>query len=209
MTETTLARFIRELNTYLTVACLNMAFGALAMAFSMQYAIMSVLGLTAGIDPALRMILAAVSLAGFGLGLAWIVSSARMLRGIAPVRREYRHRSGPVAPETLTCWIVRVMTHYRQNRETIRWMILICAVGGSAYLLAGLLNLYNGITGLSSAGTMWGAAWPFLAAGINLAIGMTSLISSYYLRKYSAAWDARDEVAAHAECALQQALEPR
>lgn len=138
----------------------------------------------------------------FGLGLLWVMASARILRWVTRVRREYRNRQEPVSDEALTGWIVRLMAHYRENRSRIRWMQLLCVLGGGAFCLLGVLNVVQGIVGPASPGDAWTRVLPFLAGGINLAIGGASLLFARSFRTYSDAWDRR-----LAEAALQLAME--
>jgi hypothetical protein len=206
MTDTPLNQFKSELDSFVIIVSMNMAAGALAMALAMTYIIVSIQGQPAWQIPApLRIAVAILFMIGFGFGLNWIVASGRILRGVKPVRREYRNRNGPVPDETLTCWIVRVLAHYRENRSTIRWMVPMPFIGGSAFLLLGFSNLVQGI---------WGPDDPFrwfafTAAAINLTIGSAGIVCVRYFRRYSAAWDERIETAARSENALQCALERR
>jgi len=206
MTENTLAQFKKELDIFVIIVSMNMAAGALAMALAMTYIIVSIQGQPAWQIPAhLRILVAILFMIGFGFGLNWIAASGRILRGVKPVRREYRRRTGPVPDETLTCWIVRVLAHYRGNRSTIRWMVPISIIGGSAFLLLGISNLAQGIFGADDP-FRWFA---FTAAAINMTIGCASIACVLYFRRYSAAWDERIETAARSEQALQCALERR
>ena len=210
MTDETLHQFKNELNSFFVLVILNTVFGALAMAFGMQFMIASVLGFTGGqIPPVLRILAGAISLAVFGLGLSWVLSRAKVLKGITGIRREYRHCSGLVSAEILTRWIVRLMAHYRENKETIRWMTRICALGGCAFLALGVLNIIQGIAGLAVSTEIWMQGLTFIAAGINLAIGLSSLLFCLYFRRYSAAWDLRLDETARSETILERTLEQR
>jgi hypothetical protein len=210
MADKTLSQFRHELNSFFVLVILNIVFGALAMAFGMQFMISSVLGLAGGQIPVvLRILTGAISLAGFGLGLSWVISSVKILKGITGIRREYRECPGPIPDEILTGWIVRLTAHYRENRETIRWMTLICALGGCAFLVLGILNLVQGISWLTGTGIAWFQVLPFVAAGINLTIGLSSLLFCGYFRRYSAAWDLRLAETARSEAILEETLEQR
>ena len=206
VTETTLNQFKKELDSFVVIVSMNMAAGALAMALAMTWIIVAVQGLPVWQIPApLRIPVAILFMICFGFGLNWIVTSGRILRGVKQVRREYRRRNGPVPDEILTCWIVRVLAHYRENRPVIRWMVPVSIAGGSAFLLLGLSNLVQGI---------WGGDDPlrwfaFIAAAINITVGSASIVGVRYFRRYSAAWDERIEAAARSENALQCALERR
>ncbi len=141
MTDPTETRFRRELTSFFRVTLLNVVFAAQAIALGLAYVVAAVLG-TAEIPatPALRALAGALALVSFGLGLAWLRSSARVLRGIALIRRPFRRRAGPVSEEALTAGIVGMVAHYRENRTTIRRMILVCTVGGFFFLAQGVVS---------------------------------------------------------------------
>ena len=45
-----------------------------------------------------------------------------------------------ITDERLTCLIVRMLAHYRDNRRTIRTMILVCTLGGGCFFVLGIAN---------------------------------------------------------------------
>jgi hypothetical protein len=204
MTDTTITQFKHELNSFFVLVLLNIVFGALVMAFGVQFVVSSVPGRLTGIPPSVgvRALTGAVSLVCFGLGIMWVLSSTRILKGITEIRREYRTYPDPVPAEILTGWIVRLMAHYRENKKRIGWMTIICALGGSAFLALGILN---GIQGLS-AGNPTTLLLSLIAAGINLTIGCVSLIFCRYFQKYSAAWDLRLKETARTEDTLKKSM---
>src|SRR4030042_1128882 len=208
MTDETLSQFKNELNSFFVLFILNVVFGALAIAFGMQFMIASVMGLAEGEIP-LRVLTGAISLAVFGLGLSWVLSSVKVLEGTTEIRREYSEYTGPVPDEILTGWIVRLTAHYRENRETIRRMTIICALGGCAFLAIGVLNLIQGITCPADPNASWPQGLPFTAAGINITLGLASLLFCVYFRRYSAAWDLRLDETARSETILERTLEQR
>ncbi len=116
-------------------------FGALAMAFGVQFMVTSVLGLTPGhsLTP-LTIIGGSISMVCFGLGIAWIISSAEIFEGIEGIRTDFSDRSSPVSDEILTSGIIRMIAHYRENRKIIRTMILVGILGGFCFLALGIIN---------------------------------------------------------------------
>jgi hypothetical protein len=210
MNTDTVSQFKTELNTFFVLVLLNIVFGALTMAFGMQFIGSSVLGLPGWqTGTVIRVLAGMLSLVCFGIGFAWVLSSARVLKGVTAVRREYKKRTEPVSGEILTGWIVRIMAHYRKNKETIRWMTLICALGGCIFLVLGILNLIQGITAQAGNGNLWILVLPFIAAGINLTIGLVSLRFSAWFKKYTAVWDYRMEETSRSEDTLRLSLEQR
>jgi hypothetical protein len=236
--------FAAELRSFFVLCLLSLVFGALALAFGLQFIATALLAMAAsgdfGIFPFLQ------ALAGWAavvIGFRWILSSARILKGVNPIRREYRAVEGslagdtgkgpgpgeampgtipgdtgmepgsgripehPVPGEALTGLIIRMMAHYRENWKTIMRMNLISTLGGWIFLVLGVANIAQGISAWYS-GTGLSFLLPFLASGINMTIGLASLLFSSSFRRYSRAWERRLVEASHAEEGLRDSMEP-
>jgi hypothetical protein len=201
-------QFSHELTSFFVLILLNMAFGALVMATGLQFIIMSALAVAGGqTTDVLQVIQVAVGVAGVVLGFSWLRSSIKIMRGLKGIRREYRNRAAPVSDETVTGWIVEMMAHYRENRSTIRWMTLICSFGGCIYLALGIVNIVQGISAGAPPGGMVMPGIFFIAAGINLTIGIVTLRFSRWFRRYSASWDRRLAEASQSEDSLHSVME--
>ena len=201
----TAERFEGELRSFFALCILNLVFGALILAFGVQFIVMSVLALeSGGTSPwfAVTQILAWGAIAV--IGLRWIISSAEVLSGVTELRDEYQALEGPVSKETLAGLILRMMVQYRKNRKAVRLMTLVCTLGGAIFLVVGAMNLVQaGIAAVSREAPYLS----LLAAGITLAIGVVALRLSTWFRRYSRAWDLRIEEATRSEQALRQKME--
>lgn len=208
MTKENLARFKTEINSFFALILLNLVFGAMAMAFGMQFIVTSVPGLTGGQATVwLRVLTGAIAVVSFGLGLRSVLFSARILKGITLIRREFRHHKGPVPDETLTCWIVRMTAHYRGNEKTIRNMILVCTLGGFCFLILGLLNSLEFFSiGLSSGSFTLNNYLLIPSAVLTLSVAIVSLASSFWFMKFSKTWDTRQEEISRSEQELAKTL---
>jgi hypothetical protein len=228
--------FAAELRSFFGLCLWNLVFGSLAMAFGMQFILAAILAMAAtgdfGIFPFLQ---ALIGWAGAVIGFRWILSSARILKGVNRIRREYRALAGSAPGETggrvlegpgpgttgepvpglrraaasgdaLTGLIIRMMAHYRENWKTVWRMNLISTLGGAIFLALGVANLVQGVSGWHEAAGL--SSLPaFLAAGINLAIGIVSLLFSSWFRRYARAWELRLIEAGHAEEDLKESME--
>jgi hypothetical protein len=204
MIADTLAQFRNELDSFFVLVLLNIVFGALAIAFGVQFMVSSVQGITGEQSLTLiRIIGGSLSMVSFGLGIAWIISSVKIFEHIEGIRSEFIDLKGPVPDEVLTGGIVRMLSHYRENKKTIRIMILVSTLGGFCFFALGILNVVQGI-GTPDALTR---LLSLIAAAINLAIGVVSLRFGRYFQNYSAAWDRRREEATRSEDALKHAME--
>jgi hypothetical protein len=212
MTETSVQQFGKELTGFFVLVLLNLVFGALAMAIGMQIILTTLLQYTAGVTPS-SIISAArifIGTAGFVIGLFWILASAKIVRGLKGVRKEYRNRAVVSVPaETLTGWIVAVLAHYRENRTVIRWMILIAIAGGVIYLALGVTNIVQGTQALTGVTSQGFGVIAFFAAAINLTIGLVTIYFSREFYRYSSVWDLRLEQADKGVESLKRVLESR
>jgi hypothetical protein len=204
MTADTLTQFRNELNSLFVLVLLNIVFGALAIAFGVQFMVSSVQGFTTDLSLLLiRIIAGSLSLIIFGLGIAWIIFSVKIFEHIEEIRSEFNDLNGPVPDEVLTGGIVRMLSHYRKNKKMISTMVLVCNLGGFCFLGLGILNIVQGIGATDSLSLLLS----LLAAALNLTIGIVSLRFCRYFQNYSAAWDRRLEEATRSEDALKHAME--
>ncbi|MEN6342466.1 MAG: hypothetical protein ABFC89_07880 [Methanospirillum sp.] len=208
MTDTTETRFRRELSSFFAMTLLNVVFAVQAIGLGVAYIVGSVLGTTALPTPALRALVGALALVSLVLGLAWMRASARVLRGVALIRRPFRRRRGPASEEDVTRGIVGLVAHYREHRRTIRTMIVVCVAGGLVFLAQGVLAAVESASVALGTGSVTVNALALVpAALISLVMGLVALLSSYYFSRFSRAWDLRLEETARAEEQLKVAME--
>jgi hypothetical protein len=204
MTTDTLAQFKNELDSFFVLVFLNIVFGALAIAFGVQFMVSSVRGVTMEQSLSLiRIMGGSLSMVSFGLGIAWIISSVKIFEQIEQIRSEFKDLKGVVPGEVLTGGIVRMLSYHRGNKKTIDRMIIVSTLGGFCFLALGILNVVQGI----GAPDVLTRLLSLIAAAINLTIGVVSMRFGRYFQNYSAAWDRRREEATQSEDVLQHAME--
>ncbi|MFA6226649.1 MAG: hypothetical protein WC620_10895 [Methanoregula sp.] len=142
-----LSQFRTEIRHFFLISLLNLVFAAIAIAIGVQYVVTAILSQT--IDPlipgfpvilGLRIFTGAIAMICFGLGISWILSTIRIYEGIVRIKEDLGRDGDAITDERLTCLIVRMLAHYRDNRKTIRAMILICTLGGGAFFELGIAN---------------------------------------------------------------------
>ena len=210
MTDTVNSRFFRELNSFYLITLMNVIFGALAIAFGVQYMVSSVLSLAdGGAFSLLRMATAAFSMAGFGLGLSWIISSVKILDGFDDIRSACKAQKSPVQGEVTTRGIIRMIAHYRRNKKPIRIMILVCTPGGYFFLALGIFYSIEFFSFSPTSGTVTlNSALLIPPVLLAISIGIVSLLSSFYFARFSKAWDVREGEISRLEQVLADTLEP-
>lgn len=209
-----LIQFRTEIRHFFLVSLLNLVFAAIAIAIGVQYIVTAIIAQT--IDPAipgfpvipgLRIFTGAIAMCCFGLGIGWILSTVRIYEGIVTVKDDLKKDGDAITGERLTCLIVRMLAHYRDNRKTIRTMILVCTLGGLCFFVLGIANSVKILT-ISSGGFAFTLDNLLLIPSMLLTLGISlaSLLSSYYFSKFAQVWECRLHEIGESECALKTKL---
>jgi hypothetical protein len=210
----TFSQFRTEIRHFFLVSLLNLVFAAIALATGVQYVVIAILGQTMDpvmpgfpVIPGFRIFTGAIALICFGLGIRWILSTVRIYEGIVAIKDDLRRDGDAITDERLTCLIVRMLAHYRDNRRTIRTMILVCTLGGVLFFILGIVH---SLKVLSVTATGFAFTLDNLliipAMLLTLGISLASLLSSYYFMKFSRTWDRRLHEIEESECTLKTAL---
>jgi hypothetical protein len=209
MTRTSGQQFGKELTSFFVLVLLNLALGALVMAFGLQAIVTTVVEYSGGGHHSVlsSVTLVLIGAAGICVGIFWIKTSAKIFKGIKNVREEYRTSADPVTDETLTGWIVTLLAHYRENRTVIRQMALIGTIGGAIFLAFGVTNLVQGIQAVAADTGQVSGYLALVAAAINLTIGLVTIHFARGFRTYARVWDTRLDQAGKDEESLKRVLE--
>ena len=88
-------------------------------------------------------------------------------------------------------------------------MITISRLGGCCFVTLGIVNILQGVTAWNAGGNWMDLAVPFVAAAINLAIGIATIAISIGFHRYAHAWDIRLDETSRNETLLERTLEQR
>lgn len=208
MHEHPFIRFRAEIRHFFSICILNIVFAALAIASGVQYIAASVLGLTGGpATPDLRLLIGAVALICFGLGIRWLLSTVRVFEGVVEIKDKLDAEGTTLTDERVTCLIVQMLAHYRKNRRTIRTMIRVCTLGGAGFFVLGIATSLEALSVTPDGFAFTLHDYLVIPAMlITLGIALTSLLSSYYLSKFAHVWDRRLREIGESETALKKSL---
>jgi hypothetical protein len=211
MHESALIRFRSEIRHFYLVTVANIVFAALLMAFGISglvgqavliYEIFST-AVYVIYSPVALVIALVAALAGFG----WILTSVRVFEGIETIKDDLDEKGSEVSDEDLTGLIVRMLSHYRDNRGTIRTMIVVCTLGGVCSFLLGILGSLEFLS-VSTDGIVFTLnnylVIPFML--LTLGIALVSLASSYYFSRFAKVWDERIGEIEESEALLKKTL---
>jgi hypothetical protein len=202
------SRFRQEVRHFHRLAVLNIVFAALAIAYGISAFIMAVFGLNAGISSSeLRLLSGALAMVLSGLGLSWLLSTTRVFEGVAAIKGDLNSLKDPGNEERVICLIVRMLSHYRENRATIQRMILVCITGGSVVFLLGIINSLEVLKINGTGGEFILDAVRLIPPMlVSLGIAIASLLSSHYFSRVSMKWDHHLREIDESECTLKQSL---
>ncbi len=230
MATNTVNKFGRELESFFSLAIMNIAISGIAMALSISFIVTNLAAIDIAFEggvvtigpiaiwPAPQFFLAVLAFIAAGISLKWMVSSAEILSDVDDLRDEYKAISGQGGIEAkaegatqgsdaLTSLIVKTMAYYRSRKTVIRRLSLISMAGGLVFIVSGIWQAYSGLMSIGTPGA--GALELGLVAvsvAISLTVGIAGIIIPRYFSKYSATWEYRLGESAKAEEELKKVL---
>jgi hypothetical protein len=207
ITETE-AKFQRELNSFKGLVILNIVFGALAMALAIAIVVQSILALI----QTQSLLLPEIALVPLGfvvaaISIRWLVSSAELLEGVEDMKEDYQRNKNTLDEEGITAQIVKMMAHYRENKLTIKTMMLISRIAGGCFLISGGFSLATAVINAMAGAPIGDVLIQLLGTGFSFAMATASLTIPHFFGKYSKIWDYRLKETAKAEIELSRQLE--
>lgn len=101
-----------------------------------------------------------------------------------------------------------MLSHYRDNRATVRTMILVCTLGGCCFFALGIIGSLEYLS-VSTDGIVFTLnsylVIPFML--LTLGVALISLASSYYFSRFAKVWDERLGELEESEVLLKETLE--
>lgn len=212
MYESALVRLRSEIRNFYVVTIANVVFAAVVMAFGISVLVGEAVSIYETFSTALYVLYSPVvlfiALVAVLTGIRWLLTSIRIFEGIEAIKDDLDEKGSEVSDEALTRLIVRVLSHYRDNRATIRTMILVCTLGGvCSFLLGvavGLEHLSISADGISFTINNY-LVIPFML--LTLGVALVSLASSYYFSRFARVWDERLDRIEESESLLKETLE--
>ena len=203
-----MAKVQRELNSYQGLATLNIAFGGLAMAFGISFIVQSIQAIVQAQSLLLPQVaLVVLGFVAAGISIRWLISSAELLDGVSDLKDDYNKNKASLDDESTVNLVVKMTSHYRQNKPTIKTMMKISRIAGICFLVAGAYTLALAATNIGAVVPTWELFLQALGSVFNFAMAAACFAIPHFFGKYSKVWDFRLNEAAKAEKQLQQQLE--
>lgn len=223
MEESTFRRFQREVRHFFRVSVMNIAFAALLMAFGLMIVVQEVVSIwetfTTEMSVTFSPVVLIVAASAMIIGLAWIITSARVFEGIESIKDDLgkltkksvslTESDNDERDEELTRLIVRMLSHYRDNHATIHRMIYVCMLGSCSIFALGTIASLEHVALSSGSFSFTIGPNPLLLPSmiIMVAFAIASLISSIYFYRFAKVWDERLKEIERSEDLLEKTLE--
>ncbi|WP_292366328.1 MULTISPECIES: hypothetical protein [unclassified Methanoculleus] len=212
MHESALVRFKSEIRHFYVITIANIVFAALVMAFGISVLVGEAVSMYETFSTALYVLYSPVvlfvALVAALTGFSWLLTSIRVFEGIETIKDDLDGMGSEVPDEDLTRLIVSMLSHYRDNRATIRTMILVCTLGGVCSFLLGVAGSLEHLS-VSADGVVFTLnnylVIPFML--LTLGIALVSLTSSSYFSRFARVWDGRLDEIEESEALLKETLE--
>ena len=203
--------FEEEFLSFFALYMMNLVFAAMTMAIGLAAVVQQLIP-QPGTLPAEVAISSPVSLilggAAFVIGLVWITATAKLLKSVRVVRKAYRQKKKrEMSPEDFTGMMVQMMTQYREQKQMIRAMVVICMAGGYVLLVQGILSAIMIIERVIGGNAMFPIFLAILAVVFVVIMGGAGILISRYFRHYAKVWDTRLEALGRSEDELKRMLE--
>ncbi len=190
MTVDITKQFTSELRSFFGLTFLNVVLGAFVLALGVQ-----------GIANALMqggdlgiyyLIQGAAGVAGAAVGSLWILSSARILNEIIPLRREYQEVEKPVSRAALIDLIIWMVSLYRDNSGNVQIISLASMLSAVSIFVLGLVTSLEAF-GIGSGGMTITLNNLQVIPGMVMTLGivLASLLSSRYFSRFASIWNGR------------------
>ena len=142
MIDMTLNKLNKQIIIFLGLSVVNIVFAAIALAFGIVLVVNHLFPLVeTGI---IRSISVGYILAGGCLaviGFWWILPSVSIMDFITDLQFKSDKQKGKSDDEEEIGLIIRLLSHYRENDKKIKSMIFISRIGGSFFIINGIISV--------------------------------------------------------------------
>jgi hypothetical protein len=196
----------QEINSFMGLTLSNIVFSAVAMAFGISVLVPNITTMVLAksiLFPQLLLVI--IGFLAFALSIKWLVTSAEMFETATELKEDYA-KNKALDEEARTSLVVKMMSYYRENKPTIKKMMLISRIAGVCFLISGVFTLttiaINVATGVQSMDLLTQVS----GAAVTFAIAAACFIIPHFFGKYTRIWDHRLQGTAKVETELKKQL---
>ncbi|MHA2431421.1 MAG: hypothetical protein ACXACC_10395 [Promethearchaeota archaeon] len=208
MIDITLNQLNKQIIIFLGLSVVNIVFAAIALAFGIVFVVNHLFPIVeTGVIQSISLgyILAGGCLAV--IGFWWMLPSVSIMDFITDLQFKSDEEKGRSDDEKEIGLIIRLLSYYRENDKKIKSMIFISRIGGSFFIINGILSSIDLISNVDATFVL--SMYSMQIAGIVLMFGwgVVSLFIPLFLKKVAIIWEYRVDKSRETEEILQKYLE--
>ena len=141
------------------------------------------------------------------VGFWWILPSTSIMDFITDLQIKSYKKNQKSSDEQEIGLIIQLLSYYRENEKKIKQMILISRIGGTFFLINGIITTYEIITKTDGSFTPELYTMQIAAVIMMFTWGIVSFVIPYFLKKTAEIWQYRVRKSREAEDILRKHLE--
>ena len=146
---------------------------------------------------------------GFGLagvGFFWILPSASLLDFVTDIQFKYFNKKTD-NNEKITGLIIKMISYYREESNNIKKMIIISRLGGTFFLLNGIITSIDFFININSNFQISNYFIQIIGIILMFSWGVLSFFIPHFIKKFATLWEARIKKSQEAEEIFKKHLE--
>jgi hypothetical protein len=206
MATKTSEKLKQEVNSFLSLALINIVFSAVAMGLGISIIVPNIISMVTTQSVLFPQIVFVV-IGGLAsvFSIKWLISSVEMFEVSDELKEDYA-KNKTLDEEAQTGLIVKMLSYYRKNKPTIKKMVWVSRIAGVCFLISGVFNLITAVINATTGVQLMDVGTQVLGAFINFAIALAGFIIPHFFDKYTKIWDKRIEKNAKAEVEFKKQL---
>jgi hypothetical protein len=206
MATKTSEKLKQEVNSFASLALINIVFSAVAMGLGISIIVPNITSIVTTQSVLFsQIVLVVIGGLAFAFSIKWLISSVEMFE-VSDELKEDHTKSKTLDEEAQTGLIVKMMAYFRENKPTLKKMMWVSRIAGLCFLISGAFTIITAVINASTGVQLMDVGTQVLGAFINFAIASAGFIIPHFFGKYTMIWDKRIEKNAEAEVEFRRQL---
>jgi hypothetical protein len=209
MAQNTAQKLQHELNSMQGLSIINILCCAFALAFGVSFLFPNLIEVATTQTVQLTQIgLMALGGLAFVVAIRWLIASAEIIDAADNLKKDFAEhkKNQSLDDDALTGLIVKMAAAYRENKSTLKLMMIISKIAGICFAAGAVLVLIQTLISVALAVALWSTLAMVANAAILFAMAAACFIIPHFFGKYAAVWDRRLQKSVNAEVELEKQL---
>jgi len=198
----------KELLIFQGLSVVNIIFSAITLAIGVVFVVNNVFSLIESgnlIDYSTLYVFVGFVLVG--IGFFWILPSASLMDFVTDIQFKYFNKKNELNDEKIITLIIKMISYYREESSNIKRMIIISRLGGTFFILNGIISSIDFYVKLNSNLQITNHLIQILSLILMFSWGILSLFIPYFIKKFANLWELRIKKSEEAGAIFSKLLE--